>query len=322
MRGKNTNCQCGPTNRTAFQCYHRFCTTRDSGRHDDKRRRVNELETPLSPFVQNEAPVLNPVSFDMETRNDEISADVPLPEEQAKVSGDQSQGWITEEAFFAVSPGARQVRQRKEIKMSLLTLVGRREFLKSMDTEWQTLLKNQAAKVLSLEETARARVRWPDRAMATRWARVWKPDDSLDVGPRHDSSQNSFTDLDLLDIGSHSTLTRDGFLTVLQPVCSHGHKLQFSDVQQAFNTGDPIKREQPLFVQMPPDDVPGESRDVWVQLLKTVHGVADGTRERRNCFLATAGGLGFETSVLEPCVLVLRSPQQGNMVPSEWPPTT
>ena len=101
-------------------------------------------------------------------------------------------------------------------------------------------------------------------------------------------------------------------MTVLQPVCSHGHKLQFSDVQQAFNTGDPIKREQPLFVRMPPDGVPGESRDVWVQLLKTVHGVADGTRERRNCFLATAGGLGFETSVLEPCVLVLRSPQQGN----------
>ena len=152
MRGKNTNCQCGPTNRTAFQCYHRFCTTRDSGRHDDKRKRVNELETPLSPVVQNEAPVLNPVSFEMGTRNDEISADVPLPEQPAKVSGDQSQGWITEEAFFAVSPGARQVRQRKEIKMSLLTPAERREFLKSMDTEWQTLLKRQAAEVSPLQK--------------------------------------------------------------------------------------------------------------------------------------------------------------------------
>ena len=58
-------------------------------------------------------------------------------------------------------------------------------------------------------------------------------------------------------------------------------------------------------------DVPGESRDVWVQLLQTVNGRADGTRGCRNCFLATARGLGFETSVLEPCVLVLRSPQQG-----------
>ena len=38
----------------------------------------------------------------------------------------------------------------------------------------------------------------------------------------------------------------------------------------------------------------------------------DGTRERRNCFLATARGLGFETSASEPCVLVLRSPQQGH----------
>ena len=33
--------------------------------------------------------------------------------------------------------------------------------------------------------------------------------------------------------------------------------------------------------------------------------------ETGNCFLATARGLGFETSVLEPCVLVLRSLQQG-----------
>ena len=48
-----------------------------------------------------------------------------------------------------------------------------------MDTEWQTLLKNQAAEVLSLEETARARERWPDRAMDIRWACIWKPDDSM-----------------------------------------------------------------------------------------------------------------------------------------------
>ena len=55
---------------------------------------------------------------------------------------------------------------------------------------------------------------------------------------------------------------------------------------------------------MPPDGVPGKSRGVWVQLLKTVNGQADGTREWRNCFLGAARGLGFETSVLEPCVLV------------------
>ena len=99
-------------------------------------------------------------------------------------------------------------------------------------------------------------------------------------------------------------------MTFLQSVCSHGQKLQFGNVQQAFNTGDPIKREQPLFVRMPPDGVPGESREVWVQLLKTVNGLADGTREWRNCFLVTARGLGFETSVLEKCVSVLRGSQQ------------
>ena len=47
-----------------------------------------------------------------------------------------------------------------------------------------------------------------------------------------------------------------------------------------------------------------------MQLLKTVNGLADGTKQWRNCFLATCRGLGFETSVLEPCVLVLRGSQQ------------
>ena len=111
-------------------------------------------------------------------------------------------------------------------------------------------------------------------------------------------------------------------MTVLQSVCSHGHKLQFGDVQQAFNTGVPIKREQPLFVRMPPDGVPTESRSVWVQLFKTVNGLADGTREWRNCFLAAARDLGFETSVLEPCFLVLGAHNKDTMVSLEGPSTT
>ena len=36
-------------------------------------------------------------------RNDEIAADVPLPEEPTEMSGENGQGWITEEAFFTVS---------------------------------------------------------------------------------------------------------------------------------------------------------------------------------------------------------------------------
>ena len=102
-----------------------------------------------------------------------------------------------------ISPGARQVPQRKAVKLSQLTLAESREFLKSM-------------------EVVRAKARLIIKVL---------------------------TDADLLDMESHSpTLTREGFMTVLQSVCSHGHKLQFGDVQQAFNTGDPIKREQSLFV--------------------------------------------------------------------------
>ena len=153
--------------------------------------------------------------FDSETRNDEIAVDVPLPEEPTAMSGENGQGWITEEAFFTVSLGARQVRQRKEVKMDQLSPAEKREFLKSMEVEWQTLLNNQAARVLSLEETAQARARWPDRAMDTRWARTWTPDESKPSGRRAKARFiiEGFTDPDLLDIESHSpTLVREGFI--------------------------------------------------------------------------------------------------------------
>ena len=150
--------------------------------HDDKRRQIDESVSPVSTVAQDEVSTLSPVPFDSETRNDEIAVDVPVPEEPTEMSGENGLGWITEEAFFTVSPGARQVRQRKEIKMNQLSPAKKRAFLKSMEVEWQTLLKNQEARVLSVEETAQARARWPDRAMDTRWARTWKPEESKPSG--------------------------------------------------------------------------------------------------------------------------------------------
>ena len=189
--------------------------------------------------------------------------------------------------------------------MNLSSPAERHKLQKSMEVEWQTLLQNQAAKV-------QAQACWSDRAMNNRFARSWKPCDSKPSGRRARVRLiiKGFTDPDLVDIESHSrSLTWEDFMTVLQSVCSHGHKLQFGDVQPAFNTGDPIKREQPLFVRMPPDGDPGETRDVSAQLPKTVNGLADGTRARRNCFLAAARGLEFKTSVLEPCAMFLWSTQ-------------
>ena len=86
--------------------------------HDDKRRRIDEPASPVSTVAQDEVSPLSPVPFDSETRNDEIAVNVPLPEEPTAMSGENGQGRITEEAFFTVSPGARQVRQRKEVKMN------------------------------------------------------------------------------------------------------------------------------------------------------------------------------------------------------------
>ena len=127
--------------------------------------------TESPPVAQNEAPILNPVSFVSETTNDEIAVDVPLPEEPTEVSG-----WITEEAFFSLAWCATSATAQGSKDEPIVT-----------------------AKVLSLEETAQARARWPDRAMDTRWARSWKPDDSKPSGRRAKARLiiKGFTDPDL-----------------------------------------------------------------------------------------------------------------------------
>ena len=74
--------------------------------------------------------------------------------------------------------------------MNQLTPFSRkREFLKSMETEWQTLLKNQAARALSVEEQL-----MPEKiGQIVRWTLVGLGSGSQtkmrhpDVEPRHDS---------------------------------------------------------------------------------------------------------------------------------------
>ena len=242
---------------------------------NDKRRRVDEPVSPVFTVAQDEVSTLSPVHFDSETRDDEIAVDVALPEEPTGMSGESGRGWITEEAFFTVSPGGQQMRQRKEVKMNHLSPAEKREFLKSIEVEWQTLLKNQPARVLSLEETVQARARCPDRAMDTRWVRTWKA--RLII--------KGFTDPDLPDIESHSpTLTREGFMTVLEPVCSHGHL----ETRSSEN-----------------NDSSSECRPMESQMNRVKFGCSF---SRRSTDWPMAHGNGGTVSLLQPEVWVLRRP--------------
>ena len=56
--------------------------------HDDKTRRIDEPVSPVSTVAQDEVPTMSPVPFDLESRNDEIAVNVPLPEEPTEMSGE------------------------------------------------------------------------------------------------------------------------------------------------------------------------------------------------------------------------------------------
>ena len=130
-------------------------------------------------MLKTEVSTLSPVPCDSETRNDEIAVDVPLPEEPAEMSGENGQGWITEEAFFTASPGARQVRQRKEVKMKKIVTSretrvpeehGSRVADPAQEPSSQSVLSGRnGSKLESAGQIVRSTLVG---------ARTWKPDDS------------------------------------------------------------------------------------------------------------------------------------------------
>ena len=66
--------------------------------HEDKRGRIDEPESTVPTAAQDEVLTPCPVTFDSDAKNDDVAVDVPLPEETVEMSGENSQGWITEEA--------------------------------------------------------------------------------------------------------------------------------------------------------------------------------------------------------------------------------
>ena len=135
--------------------------------HDDKRRRIDEPASTVPTAAQDEVLAPCPVTFDSDTRDDDVAVDVPLPEETAEMSGENSQGWITEEAFFTISPGARQERQRKEVKMNQLSPAARHEFLKSVELSGRPCSKTERLRCYL----------WKKRLKAKRAGRIvlWTP---------------------------------------------------------------------------------------------------------------------------------------------------
>ena len=231
------------------------------------------------------------------------------------MSGENGQGWITEEAFFTISPGARQVGQRTEVKMNLLSPAERREFLKSLEVEWQTLLKNQAAKVPICgrngpSSSALAGLCDGHSLGAYLEARRQQAIGAPCEGTTH---HKGFHRPDLLDIESHSpTLTREGFfhdsLAVrVQPWTQVKIRGRAASVQ---HSGPDQERTTPL----------RQNAARWSPQVNRVKSGCNCSRQFVNWPMARESGgtvsllppedWVFETSVLEPCVLVLTSPQQ------------
>ena len=108
--------------------------------HESRRRmrgktRLTSLEQPSAPTANTSPDTTQQQTkeeHDDKRRRTETTVPTAAQDEVLVPCGENSQGWITEEAFSTVSHGARQVRQRKENQLSPAE---RNEFLMSMEFE-------------------------------------------------------------------------------------------------------------------------------------------------------------------------------------------
>ena len=276
-----------------------------------------EEPSPESPRMEEEHTDISDEDFEKEcaeigrrlhqAAEDKRKGEMPpaYPSKQRKCD-DEEPVMITDTAYFLKTPS------RTEVRMKDLDKEEKAEFLQAKEKEWKGMVQSGAVRVLSGEETERvlASKAEYERIMESRFLDTKKPDDSQKRGWKAKSRLivKGFTDPDLLDLETYApTLSREGFMMVMQLVASHGHKLELGDVEQAFNNGDPMNREKgPVYIRPPRNGIPGVPEGRLIELMKTVYGLADGPKAWRTSFLQEAAKVGFKPSAYEPCVWILQ----------------
>jgi hypothetical protein len=113
-----------------------------------------------------------------------------------------------------------------------------------------------------------------------------------------------YLDPDLLSLETEAPmLSSEGCAIALQCISSKRWLLQICDVEGAFLRGDDLSRQTGrVFVEQPPNGIPGVEPGVLVEALKTVYGLADAPLAWYNSFTKALQGLGCRQSRMDSCL--------------------
>ena len=113
-----------------------------------------------------------------------------------------------------------------------------------------------------------------------------------------------YLDPDLLSLETEApTLSSEGCAIALQCISSKQWLLQICDVEGAFLRGDDLSRQTGrVFVEQPPNGIPGVESGVLIEALKTVYGLAVAPLAWYTSFTKALQGLGCRQSRMDSCL--------------------
>ena len=199
-------------------------------------------------------------------------------------------------------------RGRKEVFEHELRTCHQGSLKQAKVKEWSKMTASKAVKVLNREESDAI------RGCPTLRKRIVKSRFVLTKDDEKPLSENTvikarwcirgYLDPDLLSLETEApTLSSEGCAIALQCISSKRWLLQICDVEGAFLRGDDLSRQTGrVFVEQPPNGIPGVEPGVLVEALKTVYGLADAPLAWYNSFTKALQGLGCRQSRMDSCL--------------------
>ena len=173
--------------------------------------------------------------------------------------------------------------------------------------ELDKLLKYQAVELIPPRDAEKVRNCHVQgkRILPSRFVITRKPDEKTGVmKTKCRWCIRGYLDPDLADLQTQSpTVSQEAFMATLQTCANNQWRIQIADVEGAFLQGDKLQRDKgELYVELPPDGIPGLQKGTLLRVVKAVYGLGDAPRQWFQKIVGVLNNIGLRQSQLDQCL--------------------
>lgn len=215
-----------------------------------------------------------------------------------------------------------QKENRAEISLKNLSPQEREEFAASDLKEWSQIKSRDGVNIWNPTEAEELRQLFPTRIMRSRTIRQWKQPVG---GMRKAESRRCVAGQDDPDLEelcrtyelAAPTAGSESLKFAAQIIASLRLEVHLLDIANAFIQGAKLERPKGrLFVEAPPDGLPGLAPGSLIELIRPAYGLNDAPTSWNREVSASLRSQGWVPLESDPCIMVLRDPKM--KVPVKW----